>query len=207
MTATFANEGCDREILVWCAWEGKGLPGEPVREMLIKAVEKCCGTVKSVPGGHTPEFLSDNGGADIATQTRQMTRALGLKPINTPVCSLQGDGMAESCVNTFRRDYLSRMDLSDAPAVMRQLPAAFEHFNEMYPHLFLKIKSPREFRRNQTAKQFQNQPAPSASNCVKNLSGHTGGKISSTKSLHHLFGKAPACVEQRDLLAQKSPLC
>jgi putative transposase len=74
--------------------------------------------------------------------------------------------MAESFVNTFRRDYLSRMDLSDALTVMRQLPAAFEHFNEVHPHSSLKMKSPREFRRNQTAKQCQNQLAPSASNCI-----------------------------------------
>ena len=127
--------------------------------MLIEAVEKRFGTVESVPWGHTLEFLSDNGGAYIAAQTRQMAKALGLKPINTPVCSPQ------SFVNTFRRDYVSRMDLSDALTVMRQLPAAFEHFNEVHPHSSLKMKSPRQFRQWQ-AKQCQNQLAPSASNCV-----------------------------------------
>ncbi len=76
---------------------------------------------------------------------------LGLKPINTPVCSPQSNGMAESFVNTFRRDYLSRMDLSDAPTVLAQLPAAFEHFNEVHPHSSLKMRSPREFRRLQRA--------------------------------------------------------
>jgi transposase InsO family protein len=39
------------------------------------------------------------------------------------------------------------MDLSDAPAVMERLPAAFEHFNEVHPHESLNMKSPREFRR------------------------------------------------------------
>lgn len=57
--------------------------------------------------------------------------------------------MAESFVNTFRRDYVSRMDLTDAPTVLAQLPAAFEHFNEVHPHSSLKMKSPREFRRHQ----------------------------------------------------------
>lgn len=104
VTATFAKDCCDREIMAWRAWEGKGLPGEPVREMLIEAVEKRFGSVESVPRGHTLEFLSDNGGAYIAAQTRQMARSLGLKPINTPVCSPQSNGMAESFVNTFRRD-------------------------------------------------------------------------------------------------------
>ena len=40
VTATFTKDCCDREVLAWRAWEGKGLPGEPVREMLIEAVER-----------------------------------------------------------------------------------------------------------------------------------------------------------------------
>ncbi|WP_165953976.1 integrase core domain-containing protein, partial [Pseudomonas aeruginosa] len=76
---------------------------------------------------------------------------LGLKPINTPVCSPQSNGMAESFVNTFKRDYVARMDLSDAQTVLAQLAAAFEHFNEVHPHSSLKMRSPREFRRQQAA--------------------------------------------------------
>ena len=147
VTATFAKDCCDREIMAFRAWQGKGLPGEPVREMLIEAVEKRFGTVEALPAGHTLEFLTDNGGAYIAHDTRRIARSLGLTPINTPVCSPQSNGMAESFVNTFRRDYLSRMDLTDAPTVLAQLPAAFEHFNEVHPHSSLKMKSPREFRR------------------------------------------------------------
>ena len=60
-------------------------------------------------------------------------------------------GMAESFVNTFKRDYVARMDLSDARTVLAQLPAAFEHFNEAHPHSSLKMRSPREFRRQQAA--------------------------------------------------------
>jgi len=128
---------------------GKGLPGEPVREMLIEAVEKRFGTVDALPEGRTLEFLTDNGGAYIADDTRRVARALGLKPVNTPVCSPQSNGMAESFVNTFKRDYVSRMDLADAATVMEQLPAAFEHFNTVHPHSSLKMRSPREFRQHQ----------------------------------------------------------
>lgn len=148
VTATFAKDCCDREIMAWRAWPGKGLPGEPVREMLIEAVEKRFGAVEAIPPQHTLEFLSDNGGAYIAEDTRRIARSLGLKPINTPVCSPQSNGMAESFVNTFRRDYVSRMDLSNAPTVLAQLPAAFEHFNEVHPHSSLRMRSPREFRRH-----------------------------------------------------------
>lgn len=151
VTATFAKDCCDREVLAWRAWEGKGLPGEPVREMLIEAVERRFGSVEAVPAGHKLEFLSDNGGAYIAADTRALARTLGLRPINTPVCSPQSNGMAESFVNTFKRDYVARMDLRDAQTVMAQLPAAFEHFNEVHPHSSLKMRSPREFRRQQAA--------------------------------------------------------
>jgi transposase InsO family protein len=57
--------------------------------------------------------------------------------------------MAESFVNTFKRDYVSRMDLADAATVMAQLPAALEHFNTVHPHSSLKMRSPREFRQHQ----------------------------------------------------------
>jgi len=155
VTATFAKDCCDREVMAWRAWEGKGLPGEPVREMLIEAVEKRFGAVEAVPADHRLEFLTDNGGAYIAADTRAMARSLGLMPVNTPVCSPQSNGMAESFVNTFKRDYVARMDLRDAATVMAQLPAAFEHFNEVHPHSSLKMRSPREFRRHQAAQARQ----------------------------------------------------
>ena len=165
VTATFAKDCCDREILAFRAWEGKGLPGEPVREMLIEAVEKRFGSVEAVPAGHVLEFLSDNGGAYIAHDTRRVARSLGLMPINTPVCSPQSNGMAESFVNTFRRDYESRMDLADAPTVLAQLAAAFEHFNEVHPHSSLKMKSPREFRRQRAEQMRQAQLNETALHC------------------------------------------
>jgi putative transposase len=165
VTATFAKDCCDREIVAFRAWVGKGLPGEPVRDMLIEAVEKRFGAVEALPAGHKLEFLSDNGGAYIAHETRRVARLLGLTPVNTPVCSPQSNGMAESFVNTFRRDYLSRMDLADAPTVLTQLPAAFEHFNEMHPHSGLKMKSPREFRRQQLERLRHAQLEKTALHC------------------------------------------
>lgn len=163
VTATFAKDCCDREIMAWRAWLGKGLPGEPVREMLIEAVEKRFGSVEAIPSGHQLEFLTDNGGAYIAIETRRIARDLGLKPINTPVCSPQSNGMAESFVNTFKRDYVSRMDLQDARTVLAQLPSAFEHFNEVHPHSSLKMRSPREFRQHQRRKT---QPDGTALHCA-----------------------------------------
>ena len=165
VTATFAKDCCDREIMAFRAWEGKGLPGEPVREMPIEAVEKRFGAVEAVPTGYQLQFLSDNGSAYIAHETRRIASSLGLTPVNTPVCSPQSNGMAESFVNTFKRDYVSRMDLCNARTVLAQLPAAFEHFNEVHPHSSLKMKSPREFRRQRVERLRRAQPEQPALHC------------------------------------------
>ena len=71
VNATFAKDCCDREVMAWRAWESKGLPGEPVREMLIEAVERRFGAIEAIPADHDLEFLSDNGGAYIAADTCQ----------------------------------------------------------------------------------------------------------------------------------------
>ena len=94
VTATFAKDCCDREIMAFRAWEGKGLPGEPVREMLIEAVEKRFGAGQAVPAGHPLQFLSDNGGGCIAHEIRHIASSLGLTPVNTTVCSPLGAGLA-----------------------------------------------------------------------------------------------------------------
>jgi putative transposase len=154
VTGTFTKDCCDREIIAWRAWVGRGLPGEPVREMLIEAVEKRFGSVDARPAGL--EFLTDNGGAYRAHETHAIARQLGIKSIHTPVCSPQSNGMAESFVNTFKRDYVSRMDRSTAAAVLDQLPDAFEHFNEVHPHSALKLKSPRMFRRELKRQALEN---------------------------------------------------
>jgi transposase InsO family protein len=57
------------------------------------------------------------------------------------------------------------MDLSDAATVMAQLPAAFEHFNEVHPHSGLKMKSPRAYRR-QSSEQRQVPPEDQALSCA-----------------------------------------
>jgi transposase InsO family protein len=46
-------------------------------------------------------------------------------------------------VKTFKRDYVERMDRSDALTVMRQLSATFQHYNDVHPHSALKMLSPR----------------------------------------------------------------
>ena len=60
---------------------------------------------------------------------------------------------------------MARVDLSDAATVLAQLPAAFEHFNEVHPHSSLKMRSPREFRRHQAAQARQPSAKDPALHC------------------------------------------
>jgi transposase InsO family protein len=56
--------------------------------------------------------------------------------------------MAESFVNTMKRDYIAFMPKPDAMTAVRNLTIAFEHHNEEHPHSALKYRSPREYRRD-----------------------------------------------------------
>ena len=149
VTGVFLKDCCDREIISWRAWSSRGLPGEPVRDMLVEGVESRLGDAK-VDDDVELEFLADNGGAFRAKDTHALAKDLGIKPVHTPVCSPQSNGMAESFVNTFKRDYVSQMDRSSAAHVLRQMPAAFEHFNEVHPHSALGYRSPRMYRKELT---------------------------------------------------------
>jgi len=90
--------------------------------------------------------------------TRRFARELGLEPVTTALRSPQSNGMAEAFVKTFKRDYVARMDLSNASVAMAHLAAAFEHYNEIHPHSALKLLSPRQFRRIST--NPSNVPCP-----------------------------------------------
>jgi len=59
-----------------------------------------------------------------------------------------GSCIAESCVKTFKRDYVYVHDRPDAPSVLAQLPRWFEDYNDHHPHKALRMKSPREFIRS-----------------------------------------------------------
>lgn len=140
----FALDTCDREVIAWCASTG-GISGEMIRDLMLEAVEKRFGA--SV----TPEpiqWLSDNGSCYRAYETIEFAVRLGLVPCFTPVRSPQSNGMAESFVKGFKRDYVYVHDRPDATTVLSQLSNWFEDYNEVHPHKALRYKSPREFIRS-----------------------------------------------------------
>jgi transposase InsO family protein len=125
-----------------------GLGGEVVRRApapIMDDMDDLCARSASP----RQELLTDNGSAYIAGHTRAIARPLGLKPVTTPSCSAQSNGMAESFINTFKCDYVSRINLADATTVMAQLHLAFEHFNNVHSPSSLRMRSPREFRQHQ----------------------------------------------------------
>lgn len=141
----FALDTCDREVMAWTASTG-GFSGEMIRDLMIESVEHRFGPIERVP--HAIEWLSDNGSCYRAHETIAFAQSLGLVPCFTPVRSPQSNGMSESFVKTFKRDYVYVHDRPDAKTVLAQLSAWFEDYNESHPHKALRMKSPREFIRS-----------------------------------------------------------
>ncbi|WP_413142266.1 IS3 family transposase [Burkholderia cepacia] len=144
LRVTFALDCCDREALSWAATTG-GHSGDVVRDVMLAAVENRFGNVLKAPT--EIEWLTDNVSGYTAEKTRVFASGIGLKPLTTPVCSPQSNGMAESFVKTMKRDYVAFMPKPDAASAARNLAIAFEHYNEKHPHSALRYRSPREFRR------------------------------------------------------------
>ena len=142
----FSMDCCDREVMSYTATTG-GVSGDMVRDMMVEAIEDRFGRVDHLP--HRIQWLSDNAPAYIARETKIFARMMGLEVCTTPFYSPESNGMAESFVKTFKRDYVHMHNLTDARTVMKQLPAWFADYNENHPHKGLKMMSPREYRRNQ----------------------------------------------------------
>lgn len=142
----FVLDCCDREVITWIATTA-GINGAMIRDLMAEVVENRFGSVSQVP--HRIEWLSDNGSIYRAHKTRQFAKMVGLDPCTTPVYSPESNGMAESFVKTFKRDYVRVNDLTSAVDVLEKLHDWFEDYNENHPHKGLRMKSPREFRQLQ----------------------------------------------------------
>jgi putative transposase len=107
---------------------------------MLAAVENRFGNVLKAPA--EIEWLTDNGSGYTADKTRSFAASVGLKPLTTPVCSPQSNGMAESFMKTMKRDYVAFMPKPDAATAASNLAIAFENYNEKHPHSALKYRSP-----------------------------------------------------------------
>ena len=115
----FAMDCCDREIMGYIATTG-GITGDMVRDLMASSMEYRFGKADCLP--HPIEWLSDNGSAYTANETIAFARLMGFIPCTTPYYSPESNGMAESFVKTFKRDYVYMHDIPDAITLMEQLP-------------------------------------------------------------------------------------
>src|SRR3954464_15207221 len=107
----FIIDAHDREIIAWHAVVGSGISGSMVRDMMLEAVESRFGALQAPA---PIEWLTDNGSAYTARQTRDFATALNLVACFTPVQSPESNGISESFVKTFKRDYVRLNPLPDA---------------------------------------------------------------------------------------------
>ncbi|HIA7130101.1 TPA: IS3 family transposase [Escherichia coli] len=143
LRVTFVMDCCDREAIDWAASTG-GYGKATVQDVMLGAIEKRFGD----KGPERPiQWLTDNGSAYRAHETRQFTRELNLEPCTTTISSTQSNGIAESFVKTIKRDYISVMPKPNVRTALHNLAVAIEHYNENHPHSALGYRSPREYRR------------------------------------------------------------
>lgn len=98
---------------------------------MLGAIEKRFGD----KGAERPiQWLTDNGSAYTAHETRQFARELNLEPCTTAVSSPQSNGMAERFVKTMKEDYIAFMPKPNVRTALHNLAVAIEHYNETHPH-------------------------------------------------------------------------
>lgn len=140
----FSLDCCDREVMSYVANTG-GISGDMVKDLMVESLESRFGQRETLP--YRIEWFSDNGPAYIARKTKSFDRMLGFEVCTTLNRSPESNGMAESFMKTFKRDYVHINHLYDARTVMEQLPKWFDDYNKNHPHKGLKIRPPREYRR------------------------------------------------------------
>ena len=143
----FSLDTCDREVMRYIA-STRGIDGQMIRDLMLETVEYRFQT-QTTP--HSVQWLTDNGPGYVAHETVRFGRQLGLAICTTPPYSPESNGMAEAFVKTFKRDYVWVSNTCDALFVLKQLPTWFNSYNETAPHKALKMLSPRQFIRLQSA--------------------------------------------------------
>ena len=98
----------------------EGISGAVVRDFTAGSIDARFGFVDRVP--EIIQWLSDNGPGYTARETRDLACLTGLEVCTTPYYSPESNGMAESLVKTFKRDYVHMNQLPVAWYVLEKLP-------------------------------------------------------------------------------------
>lgn len=130
LRVTFAMDYCDREDTDWAACTG-GYDSITVQHVMLGAMEERFGaTLPDRP----VQWLTDNGLAYTAHDTRNFAADLNLESCTTAVSSPQSNGMAERFVKMMKEDYIAFMPKPNVRTAQQNLAAAFSHYNENHPH-------------------------------------------------------------------------
>lgn len=117
LRVTFALDFCDREAIDWAASTG-GYDSSTVQDVMLRSVEKRFGDRLPTTA---VQWLTDNGSAYTAHETRRFARELNLEPCTIAVSSPQSNGMAERFVKTMKEDYIAFMPKPDVRTALRNL--------------------------------------------------------------------------------------
>src|SRR6185436_12591072 len=99
-----ALDCCDREVLAYQA-QVEHLTGETIRDLMAESIESRFGAgVTTTPT--RIEWLTDNGPPYTAAETRAFGAASGFRVVTTPSYSPESNGLAESFIKGFKRDYV-----------------------------------------------------------------------------------------------------
>jgi transposase InsO family protein len=121
----FSLDCCDRQAIAFAATTA-GISCELIRDVMVQTFVERFGPAPELP--KPAEWLSDYGSGYIAEETRAFAQDIGLIPRRTPYRSPQSNGMAESFVKTFKRDYVASHAVSTAEIVLKQLPTCFADY-------------------------------------------------------------------------------
>lgn len=140
----FSLDCHDREIMGFLAKSDAFTHRDVIALMDQTVVHRFGETIEKLP--HEIQWLTDQGPQYIAHETREYARSWGMKPINTPAYSPESNGMAESFVKTFKRDYVYASELWTVDSIIRAIPEWIEDYNKNHPHSALQMRSPLEYR-------------------------------------------------------------
>ncbi len=137
----FSLDCCDREAIHFVS------SVEPLTQKNIAELIICSAGKRFTSGRHDRviQWLTDRGSIYRAGFTQEVARSVNFQPCYTAAYSPSSNGMAESFVGTFKRDYVYSNDCYSAEEVMKMLPEWFDDYNSQAPHSALGMLSPREF--------------------------------------------------------------
>jgi transposase InsO family protein len=138
----FSLDTCDREVMSYIA-STRGIDADMVCDLMAQTMYHRFGEVEQLP--NNIQWLTDNGPCYVAKKSILFGKSIGLTICTTRPYNPESNGMAEAFVKTFKRDYVWLGDLSDAEAVLRQLPKWFDDYNNHAPHKGLKMMAPRQY--------------------------------------------------------------